>query len=293
MALAADVYRITTWPPGLAVPVPPVPKFDRIVAAGDGWYRYTHLESAALADRLYLPASRLPHDREEDVIRFVAEHGLLQPLGNPRADITADPGAYVRTMALHAQHLGIVGGWPDSDRLSQTSRVEFHWLEASYRLRAIRALTRHVLAHRRGDYVAPLWPDCDTDDEAWRRFKGATDVALTPFHVRVVLAHEVADVTADTVPSLYSALVLQLLNDLALNVDFNTCAAPDCPNDFVHQQGRGSQHRLSGVLYCSTRCKNRQLQRRYRAARRLRDSPASARATESTRSRSTASIAPE
>lgn len=274
MAKPADVYRITTWPPGLAVPVPPVPAFDRIEATGGGWYRYTHLRSEVVPDRLYLPGSRTPIDREDDVIRFVAEHGLLLPLGNPFADITTARDAYVRTIALHAQSLKVLDGWPEADRLMLTSRVEFHWLEASYRLRVVRALTRHVLAHRRGDYVSPLWPDCDTDDEAWRTFKHVSDIALAPFHVRVVLAHDVADMTSDTVPSLYNALVLQLVNDLGQDLDFNICAAADCQNDFVHQQGKGTQHRLTGVLYCSTRCKNRQLQRRYRAAHRVSSSPA-------------------
>jgi hypothetical protein len=258
---------MTTWPPGLVVPVPESPVVEEVVGVGAGWYRYRLLGHGPIAERLYIAAARLEHEREEAVVEFVRDGGLLVPLGNHLGAVARDGPEYVRAIALHAQKLQVEV--PDLERLASASRVEFHWLEASYRLRIVRALTRHVIAHRRGHYLAPLWPDCPSEDEAWQRFKQVTDVALAPFHVRVLLRNARTGLTYDTVPSLFSALVLQLVNDLAQDVEFNICAATDCQNDFVHQEAAGTQqHRLAGVLYCSTRCKNRQLQRRHRAARR-------------------------
>lgn len=77
---------------------------------------------------------------------------------------------------------------------------------------------------------------------------------LGPFHPRVVLGKRPA--TPSTVP-LYNAICLQILNDLMLDPDYQTCRR--CRRPFIRQRGRASygQHRTRGKrTYCSVRCAN-------------------------------------
>jgi uncharacterized C2H2 Zn-finger protein len=61
--------------------------------------------------------------------------------------------------------------------------------------------------------------------------------------------------------------VLQIVNDLADEVDYLTC--PNCSTIFARQVG-GSTHfsRSTGVIYCSPRCATNARVRAYRARKR-------------------------
>jgi hypothetical protein len=66
--------------------------------------------------------------------------------------------------------------------------------------------------------------------------------------------------------TLYSAAMLQLVNDLAANETVRTCANETCHRRFVRQLGRSEYggHRRSGTLYCSSNCARAQYQREKR-----------------------------
>ncbi len=134
------------------------------------------------------------------------------------------------------------------------------------------------MAYRRGDYLAPVWQEAivvkpgqshlvKTEEDAWRWFGYHANQALRVFHARVQVytdsGHEVGDHGA----TFLEVGVLQIVNDLADEVDYLTC--PNCGTVFARQVG-GSTHfsRSTGVTYCSPRCATNARVRAYRARKR-------------------------
>jgi hypothetical protein len=130
----------------------------------------------------------------------------------------------------------------------------------------------HLLAYLDGEPVAPAWRDCEDDLDAWRNFIQFTGAALRDLHVRVELEPSGPSQPPDET-SLYSAAVLQLVNDRAANETVRTCANEPCGRPFVRQLGRSvyGGHRRIGTRYCSNTCARaqyaREKRRRDRAAR--------------------------
>jgi len=150
-----------------------------------------------------------------------------------------------------------------------------HAAEVAWRVRAVQRATNHLLAYLAGEPVAPHWRGCEDDGEAWGNFIRFTSAALRDFHVRV----EVETIGRPQPPddtTLYSAAMLQLVNDLAANETVRTCANEPCRRPFVRQLGRSAYggHRRIGTRYCSNTCARAQYQRekrrRDRAAREAR-----------------------
>ena len=70
-------------------------------------------------------------------------------------------------------------------------------------------------------------------------------------------------------PGLYSIAVLQLVNDMAQQLDYHVCTAERCGRLFVRQRGRSVHYsRTKGSIYCSKSCMNTQTQRAYRRRQR-------------------------
>ena len=147
-----------------------------------------------------------------------------------------------------------------------------HAAEVAVRVWAMQRTTDHLLAHLGGEPVTPAWPKCTDDLEAWRNFIEFTGAALRDFHVRVEL-ESIDRPEAPDETSLYTAAMLQLVNDLAANETVHRCANETCGRPFVRQLGRSTYggHRRSGTLYCTSTCARAQYQRekrrRDRAAR--------------------------
>jgi hypothetical protein len=147
-----------------------------------------------------------------------------------------------------------------------------HAAEVAWRVRAVQRATNHLLAYLDGEPVTPAWRDCKDDADAWANFIQFTGAAVREFQVRV----EVEMVGRPQPPeetSLYSAAMLQLVNDLAANETMRTCANEVCRRPFVRQLGRSvyGGHRRVGTRYCSSTCARaqyaREKRRRDRAAR--------------------------
>jgi len=147
-----------------------------------------------------------------------------------------------------------------------------HAAEVAVRVRAMQRATNHLLAYLDDEPVTPAWPKCTDDLEAWRNFIEFTGAALRDFHVRVELESIDRPEPPDET-SLYTAAMLQLVNDLAANETVHRCANETCGRPFVRQLGRSTYggHRRSGTLYCTSTCARAQYQRekrrRDRAAR--------------------------
>ena len=147
-----------------------------------------------------------------------------------------------------------------------------HAAEAALRVRLVQRATHHLLAHLDGEPVASAWRDCEDDQRAWSNFLDCTDAALRDFHVRVDVEIEAAGQPLvrrdpnEVYTTLYSAAMLQLVNDLAANETVRVCANEACRRPFVRQLGRSSYggHRKIGTLYCSSNCARAQYQREKR-----------------------------
>ena len=152
------------------------------------------------------------------------------------------------------------------------SGLPVHAAEVALRVRVVQRATNHLLAHLASEPVAPAWRDCKNDLDAWDNFVRSTDAALRDFHVRVDVEIEASGEPfpkrdRDKVyTTLYSAAMLQLVNDLAANETVRTCANEACRRPFVRQLGRSAYggHRRIGTLYCSSTCARAQYQREKR-----------------------------
>jgi hypothetical protein len=106
-----------------------------------------------------------------------------------------------------------------------------------------------------------------TEADAWREFSYRANQALQVFHVRVRALSEDGEEIAGHGATFLEAGVLQLVNDLADEVDYLTC--PNCGLIFARQVG-GSTHysRSTGVTYCSPSCATAARVKAYRARKR-------------------------
>ncbi len=167
------------------------------------------------------------------------------------------------------------------DRLYHEPRYEpdrgfgVHLDEVAYRLRVLEILGRHAVAYREGDYLVPVWQEAydghrvRTEEDAWRAFGYHANAALAPFHarVRVIVAGDEARAIGDGACTFLEAGVLQIINDLADEVDYLTC--PNCARVFARQVGASTHYsRRAGVTYCSPACGSNARVKAYRARKR-------------------------
>ncbi len=256
--------RITTWPGG-PVPVPAVEVNQDVRVMGEFLYfgASIHLPRPAPVlppDQMYLfEFEDLDLSDVDAVAAFCRRYGRIAPMylsdDLPKGNW---PGAIVRHSAeRYGRRYEAEGNF---------GLPKVHVDEFTYRVRIIRQLSRHVQAHMRGEGVAHWWPECHDDEEAWYRFAGFVNAALSPFRVRVDLGKFTPSIPE---VALYSVAVLQMVNDLSEHVGMKVCAAEKCGRAFVRQRGRSSNYsRARGVIYCSDTCANSQAQREWRRRQR-------------------------
>lgn len=271
-----EQISVTTWP-GYRVPVPDLPRYPEATLDGEtiwipNWNGKDHGEMAPPPPELYLRRARqVSLEKPQALLDFVRNVGgvpwvledrdLFPETKEARARF-----AYNRNRRYSEPQLIAGRGWG------------VHLDEVAYRLRVLDVLGRHAVAYRRGDYLAPVWQEVygseragevKTEKDAWREFSYHARQALQFFHVRVEVfntdtGHELSRHGAAT---FLEVGVLQMVNDLADQVDYLTC--PNCGTVFARQVG-GSTHfsRSTGVTYCSPRCATNARVRAYRARKR-------------------------
>jgi hypothetical protein len=284
-------FRPTVWP-GQPVPVPPLLQIRGVERDGQ-WllpivdvFGPTVLVEAP--PEVYLRQFRDTPADDLDALVELCKLGLIRPEFDPYSDLPINSdeqwqrslvdlemklwpgqahwyGNEEKREEVHERHQGDLGG----------GIYLVHAAEVALRVRVMQRTTNHLLAYLAGEPLAPHWRDCEGDGEAWRNFISFTSAALRDFHVRVEL-ETVGQRQPPDDTTLYTAGMLQLVNDLAANETMRTCANETCGRQYVRQLGRSTYggHRRSGTLYCSSTCARAQYQRekrrRDRAARKER-----------------------
>ena len=139
-----------------------------------------------------------------------------------------------------------------------------------YHVRALRAIVAHWEAFQDGDDKGVLraWSDNGFDktrslDKAWDWWTDYVNRALSPFTVRVDVQRSRRHGLYGYTITAYSAMVLEIANDVAAGTAWRRCANEPCGQLFARQQGRAEagQYRSSGVRFCSKSCAKAQAQR--------------------------------
>lgn len=291
----SEPFRVTYWPGG-AQPIPPLAVPERVEREG----HWLGLDLGPGVRAVEMPTEF--HRREcldvdlddlDAVCDLVRRFGSPVPLGRGTLDLPGPPEWVGREIARQAARAG--RQWPQSPPKQLLWWV--HVDDVIYRLRVLRQLSAHAVAYRRGDYVADAWPAEQRERNAegiaawrlgegqmtendprhrealevyaWKDFIEFTDLALRPFHVRVWVDFGHADYDIGIPrPTLYEAGVLQIVNDLAEDVDYKEC--PHCGRAFGRQVGRAvhGQNRRTGVTYCSPSCSSNARVKAFRARQR-------------------------
>jgi uncharacterized C2H2 Zn-finger protein len=279
-----EQISVTPWT-GYPVPVPDLLRYPEATLDGEiiwlwDWEDELRGEMAAPPPELYLRHARqIDLDDRSALLEFVRKVGGVPYLfedqdlwpdgiGGERVRAKEGRGLFAEERNRRYVSPQMVGGcgWG------------VHVDEVAYRLRILDILGRHAVAYRRGDYLAPIWQEAivaepgqphyvNTEEDAWRWFTYHADQALRVFHPRVqVFAGTGSEVGVHT-PTFLQVGVLQLVNDLASEVDYLTC--PHCGQVFARQVG-GSSHfsRSTGVTYCTPKCATNARVRAYRARKR-------------------------
>jgi hypothetical protein len=264
--------RITAWPGGRVEPPPVLVQPCRV--EGD-WLVYDSLDwrYQPVPDQLYAFEAKdiVPSDAAR-VAALSAQVGRLTPLHDLTQDLPLTAGQHRAALAEFADTFDVPYLPPGGDAVADgIPAVRVHVMEAAFRLRVLQRLTAHALAYRAGEPVKAAWRNASSDTAAWRLFTRFANAALRPFHVRLWVDNRDPDYDIGAPrPTAYEVAVLQLVNDLATDVDFKVCAAEGCGRSFARQRDRSAHgySRTSGVVYCSRACANTQTQREYRRRKR-------------------------
>jgi hypothetical protein len=256
-------FRPTVWP-GQPVPVPHIPAVDKVSREG-GWLFLDQPMSkyVEVPSEVYLREFRDTDPADVDQLAQLCSLGIIRPLSGARyfADlpwVVADQ--WLRELAVVANEFALpFWGGDQAEGYEARGRQKgwpVHATEVALRVRYAQRCTEHLLAYAAGEPLRQAWRDCEDDDKAWHNFTEVTGAALRDFHVRVGGVHT----------TLYSVAMLQLVNDLAEEVPYLTCANETCGRHFVRQRGRSEYggHRMLGVSYCSNSCARAQYQRQKR-----------------------------
>lgn len=272
-------FRPTLWP-GHRVAEPLLDSVDTVELTEDGWLlpQYGWYAATRLPAEAYLHELADADPRSRADLKALIGLGCWGPLGStvaphdayrdlPASNPTAWRRALAETAALNGRTMDIVDLEQEREMVMRRHHGwPAHVEEVAIRLRAVQALTRHLVAFQEGRPVEAAWRKCASPEDAWERFAQWANAALRDFHVRVL----VNDAAPSTV---YAVAILQLVNDLSEGETFRRCANETCGRPFVRQRGRaryadkGTRH-STGVLYCTRLCARAQAERMRRRAKR-------------------------
>lgn len=252
---------ITTWPHS-PIPEPLVTRATHVdFMGGDsewiGQHGYPSTEKLP-PDFIYHELLTLDPDNPSDIVKML-RYGTTYP-------------GVLDSLSVHLRNP--IGERPRSEWLHRT--------EVEAIVICLQVMVRHWIAHVEGSSVGRPWIDArllsgaNVDDTAWRWWHSIINNGLKTHPPHVRLNWTLTDPGASTVEvgytehGIYSAVCIQLFNEVASGVIGQRCANEPCGRYFTRQRGRAQagQNRMTGVLYCSANCAQAQYQRELRRRRR-------------------------
>jgi predicted RNA-binding Zn-ribbon protein involved in translation (DUF1610 family) len=266
-----EQLSVTTWP-GYPVPVPELPRYPEATLDGEIIWLENTGEMGLAPPELYLRHARqVDLQNPEALLHFVRTVGGV-PYAFEDRDLFpyTDPKEGRELFAISRNREYVEPQW-------ETARWwGVHLDEVAFRLRILDLLGRHAVAYRRGDYLAPVWKEgyargrgdsVNTEQDAWHEFAIHANPALQIFHVRLRVLRDGIEIGGWGPHTFLEAGVLQMVNDLADEVDYLTC--PNCGLIFARQVGQSTHYsRRAGVTYCSPKCATAARVKAYRARKR-------------------------
>jgi uncharacterized C2H2 Zn-finger protein len=267
-----EPVSVTTWPEKI-LPLPELERYPDAELDGDFLYLGHRWELAQAPHELHLRQARKldptnPGPAALDVARNVGGVGFVDEntLGPARDLVHPDWGARDRFAARRGRRYEPIG-------IDPARGLKVHVDEIAYRLRVLDILGRHVVAHRRNDYLMPVWaealdgPPPRTERECWESFLAHMNAALGVSHARVLVRYGDGHNPGEEDPTFLEAGALGIVNELIRHAEYLTC--PNCGTIFTQQVG-GSTHfsRSTGVTYCTPKCATNARVRAYRARKR-------------------------
>jgi hypothetical protein len=138
----------------------------------------------------------------------------------------------------------------------------------------LRAIVAHWFAFQNDDDdgIALAWSangyqEPQSLEEAWDHWTDALNDGLRPIRARVdVVGPERHHGVEPRPVTAYTAMALQIYNDVATETAWKVCESESCRKLFARQEGRAQygQNRTTGVIYCTKNCARAQAARRSR-----------------------------
>jgi hypothetical protein len=271
-----EQFSVTTWP-GFVVPVPDLIRYPEATLDGEIIWIADYGEMAPPPPEMYLRQARqIDLLDPEALLHFVQTVGGV-PYDFEDRDLFPTPDERQQNSKGARAMFAVNRGRRYKKPQSVAGRGRgVHVDEVAYRLRLLDILGRHAVAYRNGDYLAPVWQEAyaesgwyrlpQTEEDAWEQFRYHANQALQPFHARVQVLTDDGREMGHWATFL-EAGVLQIVNDLADEVDYLTC--PNCRTVFARQVGDSTHYsRRTGVTYCTPRCATAARVKAYRARKR-------------------------
>ncbi len=250
--------HLTAWPLE-PLPVVPVHTHDvEIIEGGDYLLLGRPAGEIQLPLEFYLREVSQLGDGPHELAEFTTRFGLLRGNVAPPRDYPTIEHAETRRAAISSKH---------------NYREVVHLDEIRYRRRTIIAWTEHRRFFRDHPRRLPkIWREAGfsstrTQPEAWQRFAGLLNMALSPLQpfVRAVIAdRQTTDPSIS--PSSYTVAAIQLFNHIVEDATYRVCNNETCGRTYVRQINDAEPvwHRTRGTRYCSARCAEAQSSRLYR-----------------------------
>ncbi len=293
--------RITVWP-DTRLPVPPVWVHNVVLHKNKQFGDFLIYQAAAGTGYVSLPEEfylreliDLDLNSNEEILEFSRTFGRLSSPG--WRDL---PGRDYRQKILHLPQLKTIdylqnnflesGGYEhDDDKYEYIPIEDFkvHAMTLRNLVRIWLMLSGQFDLQTLRENWQNVWKPPHNENNAALHLREFINAGLWPFQVHLKIHYpdsesgsktfqdSIAGAHFDT-HSIYSAVCLQIANDIAANAEYKRCASESCNRLFYRQRGRSEYgfYRTRKVDYCDAHCAraqaSRELRRRRTRARQLR-----------------------
>lgn len=255
-----------TFQPTFSVPVPLVRRRD-LVDYGDGLFLWRGAVTLSeLPPELYLRGLRdLDASDDGAVVDFVRTHGVIDSPWDAPTEFYDK--AFASQQVVDRRSRDITDLKESGERVAGTTTYDL-----SNTLRLMQVLVDHWLLYEDADDPGAAWTEItpyrrkeDRLHSAWQQWTRLMNGMVNQGAMTINVDYPGGSF-GPTGVELQHALAVQLFNHCTEGIPARVCAK--CGKRFVRQQGRGEGEKnwtTVSVKYCTSKCKNADWQRKYRA----------------------------